>query len=287
MHTFPKVGIIVLNYNGKHCLSSCLQSLDRLEYPEKEIIVVDNNSTDDSFTAAEKKFPHFTFVRNEKNDGFARGMNVGMRLALSRGARWCWIFNYDAVADQRALSALVLAAQENPRAGLLSPVIYEPDSDHLWFAKGKIDYSRMRTLHIPPAKKELASKTYPSEFLTGCALLIKKELIDAIGFLDERFFLYYEDADYSLRASRAGFACLVVPGAKVSHSEESKARPEKTYFLVYSGLLFFEKWASLYMRPYLAAYVTIRRVKNIFDRICGRAGAAQETHRAYRDYYER
>lgn len=287
MHAFPKVGIIVLNYNGARCLLSCLQSLDRLEYPEKDIIVVDNASADDSFEEAEKKFPRFTYVRNAKNEGFARGMNVGMRLALKRGAEWVWLFNYDASADSGALSALILAAGENPQAGLLSPVISETGSGSVWFAKGKIDSFRMRTLHIPSTRAESASAAYSSEFLTGCALLIKKELIDTIGFLDERFFLYYEDADYSVRASRAGFACLVVPQAKVAHSEASNVRPEKTYFLVYSGLLFFEKWATPRMRPYLAAYGTMRRVKNFFDRLCGRARAAQEAYRAYRDYYER
>lgn len=287
MHAFPRVGIIVLNYNGMGCLSACLRSLDRLEYPAKDIIIVDNASADGSLAMAEKEFPHLTFVQNEENEGFAKGMNIGMRLAFSRKAEWVWLFNYDAAADRSALTALILAARANPQAGLLSPVISETGSGALWFAKGKIAYARMRTCHIPPAEKELASKAYPSEFLTGCALLIKKELVDAIGFLDERFFLYYEDADYSVRATRAGFACLVVPQAKVTHSEASSARPEKTYFLVYSGLLFFEKWASPLMRPYLAAYVTMRRAKNFFDRLCGRRGAAQEAYRAYRDYYER
>jgi hypothetical protein len=286
MHAFPKVGIIVLNYNGMSCLSACLQSLEQLEYPSKDIIVIDNASADGSLAMAEKEFPHLTFVRNRKNEGFAKGMNIGMRLAILRGAQWAWIFNYDAVADPEALAALILAAEEHPRAGLLSPVISETESGTLWFAKGEIDRLRMRTRHTPPTKKELASKAYPSEFLTGCALLIKKELIDAIGVLDERFFLYYEDADYSVRATRAGFACLVVPQAKVTHSEAINARPGKTYFLVYSGLLFFTKWASPLMHLYLPLYVTMRRVKNFFDRLCGRRAAAREAYRAYRDYYE-
>jgi GT2 family glycosyltransferase len=200
MSAFPRVGIVVLNYNGKHCLLSCLKSLDQLEYQPQDIIVVDNHSTDGSLEEAEKIFPHFTFVRNLKNEGFAKGMNVGIRLALARGAEWCWIFNYDAQAYPQTLSLLMLVAQGSSQVGLLSPVIYETDSEHLWFAKGKIDFFRMRTLHIQPTTQELTAKTYPSEFLTGCALLIKKELVETIGFLDEQFFLYYEDADYSLRA---------------------------------------------------------------------------------------
>lgn len=287
MPAFPRVGIIVLNYNGKRCLLSCLESLDRLEYRNKDIIVVDNNSADDSLKEAEKKFSHFVFVRNSKNQGFAKGMNIGIKEALARGAEWCWLFNYDALSHPQTLDKLISATQENTKVGLLSPMIYETDSDRIWFAKGRIDFWRMRTVHARPTKQELAAKTYKSEFLTGCALLIKKELIEKIGFLDENFFLYYEDADYSLRAAQAGFDGLVTREVKVLHKEESKFNPQKIYYLVYSGLFFFFKWAPFYMKPYLSAYVTMRRVKNFWDRLSNKNDAvAQEVYLAYRDYFK-
>src|SRR5665647_17768 len=230
MMSTPRVGIIVLNYNGDMCLSSCLASLDQLAYPNKEIIVVDNGSSDDSFSRAEASFPQFTFVRNGKNEGFAKGMNIGMRLAFLHNADWCLLFNYDAEIDTQALSSLMVVAQKYPHAGLLSPMIYEKGSDRLWFGKGRIQFLRMRATHEAPSPEELVSESYRSEFLTGCALLIKKEVALTIGLLDERFFLYYEDADYSLQETEAGFENLVVPRARVWHSEESKANPRKTYF---------------------------------------------------------
>ncbi|MFZ2187268.1 MAG: glycosyltransferase family 2 protein [Candidatus Moraniibacteriota bacterium] len=279
-----KVGIIVLNYNGKACLSACLRSLDQLVYANQEVIVVDNGSTDGSFLRAERHFPRFVFVRNGKNEGFAKGMNVGMRLALARGAQWCLLFNYDAEIAPQALSSLIAAARRHPRAGLLSPVIYKKGSEQIWFAQGRVEFLRMRATHRGLPRAAFASDAYRSEFLTGCALLIKKNLIDTIGFLDERFFLYYEDADYSLRAARAGFDCLVVPQAMVWHSEASRKNPSKTYHLVYSGLLFFEKHTPPLLRPYMALYGTIRRVKNALDRILGRGGAAEEVHRAYEHF---
>ncbi len=288
MNASPRVGIVVLNYNGQHCLPLCLASLDALLYKEKDIIVVDNASEDGSLDEARNRFPHFTYVRNEKNEGFAKGMNLGMQLALRRGAEWVWIFNYDAIALPTSLGHLIMVAKGMPKAGLLSPLIYEADGERLWFAKGRIDFWRMRTLHTLPKREASAQKAYSSDFLTGCALLIKKAVIENIGFLDERFFLYYEDADYSLRAIQAGFACMVVPEAKVLHSEVSRENPKKIYFLVYSGLLFFKKWTPFFMRPYLAAYVTMRRGKNLFDRLSLKGGATQEVYRAYRQYfYER
>lgn len=282
---FPKVAIIVLNYNGKDCLPLCLESLRKLTYPNWEIIVVDNGSSDGSLQVAEKAFPECHFVRNAENLGFAKGMNVGMRTALARQADWFWLVNYDAIADSRALDHLMTTAEKHPRAGLLSPVIYDASTQAVWFAKGRRDFLRMRTVHSNPTKEEFASDAYASEFLTGCALLVKKQLVETIGFLDERFFLYYEDADYSLRAARAGFACLVVPQARVWHSEKSQSNPQKIYFLVYSGLLFFEKHASFLWRLYFFVYVTIRRVKNLLDVARSKGSAALEAQRAYKHFF--
>jgi GT2 family glycosyltransferase len=284
MENLPRVGIVVLNYNGSSCLPQCLQSLNRLAYTNKEVIVVDNNSADTSFDTARRDFPHFTFLHNTENGGFAKGMNEGMRLALSHGAHYCFLFNYDAEVDARALTKLVAVAEKHSRAGLLSPVVYNGDAT-VWFAKGKIDFLRMRAAHKHPSGEELASEAYLSDFLSGCALLIKKELVEKIGFLDERFFLYYEDADYSLRARQAGFLCLVVPGAKVWHREVSRENPEKIYHLVYSGLLFFRKHTPPLLRPYMAIYATLRRVKNTLDRMLRRKKGASETYRAYEKFY--
>lgn len=284
MASAPKVGIIVLNYNGARCLSRCLQSLHQLVYENKEIIVVDNDSTDTSFGEARRAFPLCTFVQNTKNEGFAKGMNSGMRLAFQHGAEYCLLFNFDAVIAPDALSTLVATGEKYPRVGLLSPVIYTPHNT-LWFAKGKIDFFHMRAIHINPSAQEFAADAYPSDFLTGCALFIKKELVESIGYLDERFFLYYEDADYSLRARNAGFLCLVVPRASVWHSEESKKNGEKVYYLVYSGLLFFSLHFPLLFRPYLAMYVTIRRIKNAFDRVLGDSSVTREVYRAYEKFY--
>ena len=212
-------------------------------------------------------------------------MNIGMRLAFLRGADWCLLFNYYAEIEPHALTHLVSVAQGNSRAGLLSPVIYGKDKGSPWFAKGKIEFFRMRATHRTPSVRELSSDFYASEFLTGCSLLVKKELVDKIGFLDERFFLYYEDADYSLRAAKAGFDCLVVSKARAWHSERSEINPEKMYFLVYSGLLFFEKHTPYFWRPYMMLYGTIRRVKNFLDRTCKKSIVAEEVHRAYKNFF--
>lgn len=283
MGDVPLVGIIVLNYNGKDCLSQCLFSLQNIDYQRFFIVVVDNHSTDGSFDDAQVKFPQCHFLSLSQNKGFAAGMNVGMTYALGKGAEWVWIVNNDARVERQALRALLDVAQVVPQAGLLSPLILNDDGSR-WFAKARVDWLRMRVSHQNPTKEELAQPYYQSECLTGCALLLKRSCIEHVGMLDERFFLYYEDADLSLRAHQEGFSLLVVPSARVFHREQSEKNPRKTYFLVLSGLLFFQKHTFGWRRPYLAIYATMRRVKNNFDILRGRDGA-HSVRRAYSDFY--
>lgn len=279
----PLVGIVVLNYNGRQCLARCLRSLELLGYPSFFVVVVDNASQDDSLFQAKRQFPQYTFLSNAKNKGFAGGMNVGLRAVFDRGADWVWILNNDAWVEVSTLTRLLEAAGCFPRAGLLSPVIIDPQTKKLWFGKGRLERFRMRAIHTLPSTQETRQVAYESEFLTGCALLIKKEVFQRVGVLDERFFLYYEDADFSLRARAAGFQVLVAPQARVWHSEQSEHNPKKLYFLVLSGLLFFQKHQNAWQKPYFWLYGKIRRIKNILDMMRGR-DEAREVRRAYDDF---
>lgn len=283
--SYPLVGIIVLNHNGRDCLLRALLSLRQLRYPNFFVVVVDNNSQDDSLELAQREFPEFFYKKNTENRGFAAGMNSGLQevFALRHGA-WAWLFNNDAVAHEDALIKLMEVAEERKDAGLLSPSIFNSETGKLWFGKGRIDRVRMRVIHEMPSVQEQAQKSYRSDFLTGCALLIKKEVFEKVGLLDERFFLYYEDADFTLRSRKAGFETLVVPGARVVHQEQSQKNPQKLYHLVLSGLIFFKKQSLFWQKPYFFVYGTIRRIKNTIDIVRGR-DEALIVHRAYHDFY--
>src|SRR6185369_7026443 len=202
----PQVSIVVLNYNGEDCLLACLRSLWNISYDNYSVLIVDNGSTDNSLEEAKKEFPAFAYLSLPKNRGFAGGMNEGIRVAEKEGAAWVWLLNNDAVVENDCLSLLMETATLNTRRiGALSPVIYESQTDKLWFGKGKIDFLRMRVVHEEPTAKETTETFYPSAFLTGCALLINAKVFEIIGTLDEAFFLYYEDADFCLRLKKAGW----------------------------------------------------------------------------------
>jgi len=285
MKTYPKVSIIVLNYNGQDCLENCLESLSQVVYPNTEVIIVDNGSTDNSAFLAQKKYPHFCFLFNTNNEGFAKGMNKGIRKAFSAGSNFFVLFNYDATIEASSVEQVIHQMVKDPQIGLASPLIYDTYGKNMWFGKGKINFWLMRVEHTTPSTHELGQGAYQSEFLTGCVLFIARSTVEKIGFLDENFFLYYEDADYSLRTKKAGLLCVVVPSGKVYHTEKSNQKSTKVYFLVLSGLIFFQKYAPLWLKPYHKMYVTMRRGKNLIERYLFPTTASLEVFRAYNDFF--
>lgn len=252
---YPKVFIIVLNYNGKDVLFECLKSVYRIDYSNLEVVVVDNNSKDGSFESAQASFQKFHFIRNNRNLGFSAGNNVAIRWALEKMADYIFLLNNDAIIKEGALKKMIHSAEKDAVTGIFSPVIYKnEDEREIWFSGGRINWIKMRTEHITSSKK--------TEYITGCAMLIKKEVFSKIGLFNEDYFLYYEDADFSWRARRAGFGLRIIPEASVYHAEKSSENPSKIYWLVYSGLIFFKKNTPFIWRPWVSFYTFLRKIRN-------------------------
>jgi GT2 family glycosyltransferase len=255
----PKVFIIILNYNGKDILKKCLESVYLCEYSNREVVVVDNNSSDDSFEEARKHFSKFHFIKNNKNIGFAAGNNVAIRWALEKMADYIFLLNNDAFLEKDTITILIEEAEKKKEVGILSPLIYLGNSNKIWFSGGKINWLKMRVEHQDSIKS--------TEYITGCAMLIKKDVFKKIGLLDESFFLYYEDADFSYRAKKEGFELKIVSNAIVHHFEKSSRNIDKIYYLVLSGIKFFRKNSNFLMRLYIEGYLLVRKLKNKRDLI--------------------
>lgn len=284
MKIYSKVFIVVLNYNGRKFIKKCLSSVFKLEYPNFEVVVVDNNSTDGSLEIAKNTFSRANFIKNEENLGFSAGNNVGIRFSLERMADYILILNNDAEVEKDFLAKLVGAGENNVGVGILSPVIFSGLTKEVWFSGGKINWLRMRTEHERDIKKE---ECYATGYVTGCAMLIKASVFKSIGLFDENFFLYWEDADFSLRAQRAGFGNRLVSSSWVYHFENSeKNNKNKIYWLVFSGLLFFKKNTPLFLRPGIFFCVLFRKIKNRLDLLSGKADQeiAKMVQRAYKDF---
>jgi GT2 family glycosyltransferase len=282
MNPSPKITIIVLSYNGGNLITRCLGSVWRLHYPNISVVVVDNHSTDGSFEMIRKNFPRSDYIRNQENLGYSAGNNIGIRFALERGADYVLLLNQDAVVPQDFIERLLAAAEEDSRSGIFSPVITEGEASTIWFAGARVSYLRMKALH---ERRVRSKKPYYTGYITGCAMLVRRQVFERIGLLDEDFFLYWEDADFCLRAKKAGFTCLMVPDAKAAHFEKSQEnRSKKDYWLVISGLIFFKKHTSFLLIPWIGLYYNLRKIKNWVDvRFLNREGA-QVVRKAYQDF---
>lgn len=278
----PKVFVIILNYNGLDTIYECLNSVFKSNYNNFEVVVVDNDSTDGSFEMAKQNFARAHFIKNSSNAGFAQGNNVGIRFALEKFADMIFLLNNDALIETETLTNLVVAASKNKSAGILSPLIFKKDNSSIWFAGGKIDWKKMRTEHV---QNNIFSHPYKSEYISGCAMLIKKDVFKKIGLFEEKYFLYYEDADFSLRAAKNNFDLLIVPQAKAWHYENSEHKNHyKTYWLVLSGLIFFLTHANWKQKIWIHFYLMLRKIKNLYNLLIKKDALARDIRKAYKDF---
>jgi len=217
----PRVSIILLNLNGYADTRECLESLERVQYPNFDVIVVDNGSSDGSGARLETEFPAIHLLRSKENIGFTGGNNLGIERALQQGAAYVLLLNNDTLVDPDFLRELVRAGETNPGIGILGPkIFYASDPQRIWYAGGDVKYGRGSCDHV--GKDELDgdgkfSSTEDTDFITGCAMMIKSSVLREIGLLDDRLFIYWEDNDFCMRARRAGHRCVFVPTALVWH----------------------------------------------------------------------
>lgn len=282
MKECPKIFIIILNYNGADVIKKCLASVFKLDYPDFEVVVVDNDSHDGSLEMAKTGFSKAHFIKNEANLGFSSGNNVGIRFALERMADYVLLLNNDTEVEKDFLTRLIEITETDKKIGITSPVIFNGYNRQVWFSGGKIKWLRMKTLN---ERKAPTVDNYKTGFITGCAMLVKASVFKEIGLLDEDYFLYWEDADFSVRAERAGFKNIIVTGSWVYHFEKSEANlKNKTYWLVVSGLIFFKKNTPAMLRPWIAGYIILRKTKNWLDVVFKRNELAPTVRKAYQDF---
>lgn len=218
----PKVSIIVLNWNSYEVTRDCLRSLEKIDFCNYEVVLVDNGSHDGSADQLAREFPAVRLIRNGRNLGFAAGNNVGIRDALERRPDYLLLLNNDTEVASNFLTELVRVAESDARIGMLNPKIYYFDPpDRIWYAGGIRKPGRVFPVHLGLRQRDDGSYNQTKEvsFITGCALLIKAPVVQQIGLLDELFFLSYEDADWSMRASRAGFKQYYVPASVIWHKD--------------------------------------------------------------------
>jgi GT2 family glycosyltransferase len=214
----PLFSVIIVSLNGGAVIGRALDSLRADDYPNVEIIVVDNGSSDDLARVVRGGYPEARLIQSPVNLGFAGGNNLAMREA---GGDFLVLLNDDTEVRPGWLGALARAARENPRAGVLGCKLLYPDGKTVQHAGGTIKPNGS-THHVGYEKPDDGSfdQTMACDYVTGAAFAIRREVLDKIGPLDEKYFpIYFEEVDYCWRARRAGYQVLYVPGSVVVHHE--------------------------------------------------------------------
>lgn len=239
-----KILIVVLTVNNYSDTRECIDSLLSLDFDNYDILVVDNGSTDESINLLRKDYPNLSYICIKKNCGFAGGMNKGLEYAVEEKADYVWLLNNDITVEKNSLSNLVEIASNISKVGMIgSKVYYYSSPNKINFAGGKVSKITGRTLHRGTGLIDDGrfNDLEEVDFLTGASLFINMNMIKEIGFFDESYFLFYEDADLVMRARDAGWKTIFAPNSiiwhKISQTTESSGF-SNTYYGVRNSLYF-------------------------------------------------
>jgi GT2 family glycosyltransferase len=259
----PLVTAVILNTNRREDTLACLESLERGDYANLSIIVLDNHSTDGSVPAIQERFPQVRIIHLQKNLGYAGNNNVGIAAAIESGAEWVFVLNEDVVLAPDAVSRLIQADQHEPRIGILGPLVYHANEPQVIQSAGGHFTPGWNAYHAGQNQPDNGQYSTPIavDWISGCALLVRREVIQQVGMLDERFFYYWEETEWCWRAARAGWGIFLIPQAKIWHKgvqRNYQPGPNVTYYATRNRLLFLSKHHAP-VKAWLDAYFTILR----------------------------
>jgi hypothetical protein len=223
----PRIGVVVLDWNGGpdtlDAVASVLADAGDLDL---DVVVVDNASREPVLEEVHRRHPGVRTLANPRNEGYAGGNNRGLRLALDAGAQWVLVLNNDAVLRPGALAALVATARRDPRiAAVGAKILRADDPGRLWLAWGEMSWrqSLVRLVGADAPDGPAWSSERDVPWVSGCAILLARRAIDAIGLFDEDYFAYHEEVDWCARAREAGLRVVWEPRAVVLHRGQASS----------------------------------------------------------------
>ncbi|MCR3759869.1 glycosyltransferase family 2 protein [Clostridium felsineum] len=291
------ISIIIVNYNTEDLLRNCLNSIkETVENVEYEVIVTDNDSKDGSVKMMKNEFPWVKLIESKVNGGFAYANNLAIKQS---SGKYIFLLNSDTVLLKDVIEKMIKYMNENKVVGLLGPKLLNRDMTHQTSVSGFPTFKRefyhiyklKNILKIPLLKKvilgmsgKIGSKDveqYMMNFkkidqprevqvLVGAALLVRREVIDKIGMLDERYFMYYEEIDFCYQASKAGFKAVYYPHGEIIHyiGQSSNKIKDITFYERYKSMIkYFRKnhgkFKEILVRINLVFGLTFRMIGNI------------------------
>jgi GT2 family glycosyltransferase len=221
------VAIILVNWNGFDFTKACLESLGKVDYPDFRVILVDNASQNQEGSRLKKAFPEIILIENQDNLGFAGGNNVGIRHALNLGFSHVLLLNNDTEVEPDFLGEMMRKINQNPRLGVIQPLIlFLNDPKKIWSAGGKWIPTLGRAITLGDRDPISAYRFKKSEldWASGCCMLISRDTLLKVGLLNEQYFTYFEDVEWSLRFRKAGFGIALAEKAVIYHEAGASSK---------------------------------------------------------------
>lgn len=233
-----KIYIILLNYNSADDTIECIESIreneTKLNY---EIVVVDNKSQDNSIQKLEK-INNIKLIKSDENNGFASGNNIGIKYAIENGAQYILLLNNDTIIEKNAISILEEQLNNHNELGIIgSRIMYYDNKELINYCGGEIDWLKATSIHNNYKQKfnNNMEKFFYTNFITGCCMLIKKEVFEKVGYLPEEYFMYYEDVDFCVRVKEAGYKLGIDTSSVIYHKVSASSGGEESAFSVEWG----------------------------------------------------
>lgn len=267
-----KVFLLILNWNGWKMTLDCLKSLEPININgiDLEVVIVDNGSTDESIykikelTKLQINGLKLKIIENNTNLGFVEGNNVGIKYALENGADYVCLLNNDTRVDPEFLTELIKTAESNNKIGIAGGKIYfekgfefhkdkyknEDLGKVIWYAGGIIDWKNVYAGHrgVDEVDNGQYDKVEETAYINGTSMLIKRKVFEKIGLLDKKYFMYFEDVDFSVRAKKAGFDLIYCPNSKIWHlisGSSGIGSGLNDYFITRNRMVFGMKYAPV------------------------------------------
>jgi GT2 family glycosyltransferase len=261
--SLPLVVTIILNTNRCEDTLVCLESLLANTYRNHKAIVLDNQSTDGSVSRIRSAFPQVQILELQQNLGYAGNNNVGIRAAMQQGADWIFVLNEDTALASDCLAQLIEVGKSDPRIGILGPMVYHHDEPDIIQSAGGILGKYWQSIHLAKNERDLGQYIHPHavEWISGCAILVRHPVIEEVGGIDERFFYYWEETEWCLRAGKAGWRIMHVPQARIWHKGVQRnysPKPSVTYYGTRNHLLTLAKHNAP-LKAWLFTWIQILR----------------------------
>ena len=257
--------IVLVNWNLEQDTIACIDSLLGAGVPENHIILVDNGSVDNSVKGIKARYAgKIQLIENDSNLGYAPASNQGIELALSQDAKWIFLLNNDTIVAEDLFEDLSKHASAEGSFALLSPMIYYFDKpETIWYAGDRLIPGTLITRRKFAGKENHPQlpEFYPVHFLSGCAMLVRRDVFEIIGMFDPDYVMYGEEIDFCWRAQQAGYRLACITSGSIWHKVSRSAdrvKPQTRYLRIRNQVRFYRKYSQGLQLPLMVIFSFVR-----------------------------